>query len=247
MTSVSLLSGLVLYTLSLLGDGCILIAIALAATVGGRPLLWGASFAAFHALYGIIGMVIAGEITSYSEKLGDVFILLGSLVLLRHFMHHSLHHHVGDDCSCENHKPIAVSTRTIISTASAFSLHSLASGAILKGMAGDISSLALVTLIFVFSLIVGGLIATIVLVGNLERMPILRALDSLPGLVAALLSLLCCFSLYHLTHEVYPLSPSLQGVFLLLSLGLSFSLGYRVHRHRSEKHKRSLTQISSKH
>jgi hypothetical protein len=211
----------------------ILIAIALAATVGGRPLTWGASFAAFHALYGIIGMLVVGEITTYSSVLGEVFILFGSLVLLRHFMHHSLHHQVGDDCSCENHRPIPVSTRAIVSTASAFSLHSLASGAILRGIAGDLSPALLMTLIVALSLIVGALIGAIVLVGNLERTPILRALDSLPGVAAALLTLLCCFSLFHLTHDFYPLSSTLEGVFLCASLALASWMGYRVHRHRT--------------
>jgi hypothetical protein len=246
MSSLPLLSAIIVYPMTLFGDGCILIAIALAATVGGRPLIWGASFAAFHALYGVIGMLAVGEIATFSSMLGEVFILLGSLVLLRHFMHHSLHHHVGDDCSCENHKPIPVSTRAIVSTASAFSLHSLASGAILRGIAGDLSHSILISLIVALSMVVGVLIGVIVLIGNLERTPILRALDSLPGVVAALLTLLCCFSLYHLTHELYPLSTTLEGVFLCASLALASWMGYRVHRHRSRTSSSPLTQISSK-
>jgi hypothetical protein len=232
--------------MTLFGDGCILIAIALAATVGGRPLIWGVSFAGFHALYGIIGMLVAGEIATYSSMLGEVFVLLGSVILLRHFMHHSLHHQVGDDCSCENHKPRPVSTRAIISTASAFSLHSLASGAILQSIAGDLSPATLVVVITALSLVVGGLISTIVLIGNLERTPILRALDSLPGVVTALLTLLCCFSIYHITHELFSLSRTLEGLALCLSLALAFWMGYRVHRHRAQTPSSSLTQISQK-
>jgi hypothetical protein len=246
MTSLPLISALIVYPMTLFGDGCILIAIALAATVGGRPLTWGVSFAAFHALYGIIGMLVAGEIATYSNMLGELLILFGSIVLLRHFMHHSLHHHVGDDCSCDNHKPIPVSTRAIISTASAFSLHSLASGAILRGIAGDLSSSLLISLIAALSSIVGALIGVIVFIGNLERTPILRALDSLPGVVAALLTLLCCFSLYHLTHELVQLSPTLEGIFLCISLIVAFMMGYRVHRHRSRSAGGALTQISLK-
>jgi len=246
MASLPLLSALVLYPITLFGDGCILIAIALAATVGGRPVVWGASFAGFHALYGIIGMLVAGEIATYSSMLGEVFVLLGSLVLLRHFMHHSLHHQVGDDCSCENHKPIPVSTRAIVSTASAFSLHSLASGAILRGIAGDLSPMLLAVLIVALSLIVGSLIGAIVLIGNLERTPILRALDSLPGVVAALLTLLCCFSFFHVTHDFFSLSPTLEGVFLCTSLALASWMGYRVHCHRTRIASKPLTQISPK-
>ncbi len=234
MTSLSLLSIFILYPITLLGDGCILIAIALAATVGGRPLIWGASFALFHALYGIIGILVANEVAEYSETLGHIFVLIGSYILLKHFTHHSLHHQVGGDCSCESHKPPPVSTRAIISTASAFSLHSLASGAIVRGMAADITTLTLIAVLLGLSLLVGALIAAIVFIGDLERMPILRALDKLPGFVATVLTGLCCFSVYHLLHDMIELPPVVQGAVLIASVLVSVALGFRVHRHRSQ-------------
>ena len=241
MSSLPLLSLLVLYPLTLLGDGCILIAIALAATVGGRPTTWGGAFALFHALYGVIGILVAGEIAHYSETLGHFFILVGSYILLRHFMHHSLHHQAGDDCSCENHKPPPVSTRAIFSTASAFSLHSLASGAIVRGMAGEISLPVLLGVLLGMSVLVGALIAIIVFIGDLERMPILRTLDKLPGFVAAVLTGLCCFAIYHLLHEILGGTRFLEGLFLILSVLVSVTVGYRVHRHR-QAHARKHTE-----
>jgi hypothetical protein len=234
MTPLSLLSILILYPLTLLGDGCILIAVALAATVGGRPLVWGAAFAFFHALYGVVGILVASEIAEYSETLGHIFILIGSYILLKHFMHHSLHHQAGGDCSCESHKPPPVSTRAIISTASAFSLHSLASGAIVRGMAADITTTVLIAVLLGLSLLIGGLIAAIVFIGDLERMPILRALDKLPGFVATVLTGLCCFSAYHLLHSIVELAPLANGALLLVSVIASLALGVRVHRHRSQ-------------
>jgi hypothetical protein len=233
MSSLPLLSLLVLYPLTLLGDGCILIAIALAATVGGRPITWGAAFALFHAIYGIIGILIAGEIAHYSETLGHFFILLGGYILLRHFMHHSLHHQAGGDCSCENHKPPPVSTRAIFSTASAFSLHSLASGAIVRGMTGEISLPVLMAVLLGMSILVGVLISTIVFIGDLERIPILKALDKLPGVVATFLAGLCCFAAYHLLHEIFDDNQIFDGLFLILSVVVSVMVGYRVHRHRT--------------
>ncbi|MFN4896811.1 MAG: hypothetical protein ACK5GN_07815 [Pseudomonadota bacterium] len=233
MTSVSLLSIFVLYPLTLLGDGCILIAIALAATVGGRPIVWGAAFAFFHALYGIIGILVADEIAGYSETLGHAFILVGSFILLKHFMHHSLHHQAGGDCSCESHATPSVSTRAIISTASAFSLHSLASGAIVRGMAAGITTPVLIGVLLALSLLIGTLIAVIVLIGDMERMPILRTLDKLPGIVAAVLTGLCCFSAYHLIHDLVKLNSLLQGIALVASLGISGALGWRIHQHRA--------------
>jgi hypothetical protein len=245
MGSLSLLSVFVLYPMVLFGDGCILIAIALAATVGGRPLVWGASFALFHALYGIFGLVLAGKITTYSETLGDIFILAGSLILLRHFMHHSLHHHAGGDCSCENHKPAPVSVGAIASTASAFSLHSLASGAIIRGIAGEMSLVVLMVVITLLSLFIGTLIGVIVFIGDLERTPILRGLDSLPGLVASLLTGLVCFSVYHLANDLYPFHPLARGLYLAASMTTAFMVGVKAHNHRLRtSHSPNLTQIS---
>lgn len=245
MTSLSLLSVLVLYPLTLLGDGCILIAIALAATVGGRPLLWGVSFAGFHALYGILGTLVASELTTYSELLGEVFILIGSLILLRHFMHHTMHHQAGGDCSCENHKPVAVSTRAIISTASAFSLHALASGAIVRGMAGDISTTTLIILIAALSALIGVLIGAIVFIGDLERLPILRALDSLPGVVAAALTALCTFATFHLLRELFPFSPLAIAGYTFIAGAIAVLTGLKVHQHRARSTQPTLTKIGT--
>jgi hypothetical protein len=246
MTSLSLFSVLVLYPLSLFGDGCILIAIALAATVGGRPLLWGVSFAFFHALYGVLGLLFASEVATYSEHLGDVFILLGSFILLRHFMHHTLHHQVGGDCSCENHKQIPVSARAIVSTASAFSIHSFASGAIVRGISGDLTTPLLVAVIMGLSVLVGAVIAAIVFIGDLERLPILKALDSLPGVVATLLTGMCCFAVYHLVSDLYEFSPLTAGAFVIISTAVAISMGIKVHNHRSKGAATPLTQISSR-
>jgi hypothetical protein len=229
MTSMSLLSVLILYPLTLLGDGCIVIAIALAATVGGRPLVWGAAFSFFHALYGIVGILVASQIAEYSETLGHVFVVIGSLILLKHFIHHSLHHHAGGDCSCESHSTPKVSTGAIISTASAFSLHSLASGAIVRGMAAGITTQGLIAILLGLSLLIGALIACIVFVGDLERTLILRSLDKLPGLVAALLTALCCFAGFGLVEASLDNSPVLQGLAWLGAVAASVGVGWRVH------------------
>jgi len=220
--------------MTLFGDACILVAVALAATVGGRPLLWGASFAAFHALYGIAGILITGEVAQYSEQLGDIFVLCGAIVLLRHFMHHRLHHYVGGDCSCEHHQPQGMSTRGIISTASAFSLHSLASGAIVRQMTGDVGTFTLILLLVGSSILIGTLLGIIVLIGDRERLPILRALDKLPGFVTAALTGVCGLSVYHLASEFVPVSPPLNWAFVIVTGALATFLGIRVH-HRNGK------------
>lgn len=244
MSLASLASIVLLYPLTLFGDGCVLIAIALAATVGGRPLVWGSAFAAFHALYGIIGIVLASEIATYSERVGNVFVLAGTIILLRHFIHHRLHHYAGGDCSCEKHPVRPVSTRAIISTTSALSLHSLASGAIIRSMTGEIPTGVLVGLLLALSLIIGGLISGIVLIGEKERLPILRALDALPGIVTAVLTGVCCVSLYHLISDIQELPQLARVLFVALSAMLTVSMGLRVHNKSASLQPTLVTTIS---
>jgi hypothetical protein len=254
MSVASLITVLILYPLTLFGDGCVIVAIAIAATMGGRPWLWGSSFALFHAVYGVIGMLMASEIAEYSEVIGDLFILVGAGFLLTHFMHHRLHPRVGGDCSCEHHAPGPISTRTIISTASAFSLHSLASGAIVRRMTGEVETTTLVILLVCLSLVIGLLIGGILLIGERERMPILRSLDKLPSVVAAALAAVCCFSIYHASHDLVPMSGMMLVWFLCFSCLFVFFCGYKVHTRgaiRADRHvhtisRRSTGQISTK-
>jgi hypothetical protein len=243
MSAASILSVLFLYPITLVGDGCLLIAIALAATVGGRPLLWGGSFALFHALYGILGILVASEIATYSDWLGHLFVVFGSIVLLRHFVHHRLHHQTGGDCSCDNHKPIPLSARAIVSTASAFSLHSLASGAIVRNMVGDISTTSLAALVALLSIIIGTLIFVILIVGDKERLPILHLLDKLPGVVAAVLTAVCCLSIHHIARDIWAFSPVGDGIFALAAVALSIHFGRKAHSRGSHVPGPTVTSI----
>jgi hypothetical protein len=242
MSIFSFLSVTALYTLSLIGDGCIVIAIALAATVGGRPWLWGLSFASFHALYACIGMLIAGELTHYSNFLGDLLVLGGSLVLLRHFLHHRVHHIMQKDCSCEHHHHTQMSAGGIISTAAALSLHSLAAGAIVREMVGPASSSVVISILLVSSTVVGTLIAFIVLIGETEGAPILKKLDKIPGIFATVLAGMCCWALYHTLEEFFTFSTGFLFAYGIASILVSLALGYTIH----ERGNSSLVQIPSR-
>ena len=242
MSIFSYLSVTALYTLSLLGDGCIIIALALAATVGGRPWVWGLSFAGFHAFYACTGMLIAGELTHYSELLGDLLVLGGSLVLLRHFMHHRLHHIVQRDCSCEHHHHTQMGVGGIVSTAAALSLHSLAAGAIVREMVGPISATLLTSILLVSAAVVGTLISVIVMIGETEWAPILKKLDKVPGIFAAFLTGICCWALYHMIEEFLVPSKGLVLVYVIASVIISGFLGYITH----ERGNAGLVQIPSR-
>ena len=235
MSIATLLSVLILYPLALLGDGCILIAIALAATVSGRAWLWGLSFGLFHTLYGVLGIIIASEVAEYSEMLGELFVLGGALFLLWHFMHHRVHHRMQGDCSCENHPAISVRPITIISTAAALSLHALAGGAVIRNITGELSDISLMVLISAASLMVGGIISIIVLLGDSERGSILKALDKLPGVVAFILSGVSFWCLYQFVSKATHLSNLISVVFVVAALALSIALGYSVHERSTNK------------
>ncbi len=220
---------ILLYPMLLLGDGCLLIAIAVASTTRGHALLWGASFAIFHALYGVLGVALVSEATQYSELLGEAFMLGGAIFLLWHFVHHRLHHRVHDDCSCENHPAAVVSSFTVVSSAAALSLHSLAGGAIIRSWIPEASSADVMWLLVGASCVVGALTTAIVFFGERQQQRVLRLLDTLPGIVGFILSALCFWVLFHLVEEIVSLSPILIGSFLALALLCSAYVGYRVH------------------
>jgi hypothetical protein len=226
MSVSALLSLMMVYPVMLLGDGCVVIAIALVATTGGNPWICGAAFALFHALYSIIGMLLATEVADYSETLGSLIVAVGSAILLKHFVHHRLHHISHGDCSCEAHSLEPASTIQMISTAAALSIHALAAGPIVSQVTGVREVTTLVPVLLATSLFVGVIIALVVFVGEKRRGVILKTLDTLPGVVTATLSGLTSYAIFHLLRHLVdmslPLSLGLISLFTLLSCYFGF-------------------------
>jgi hypothetical protein len=229
MSSLSLLSFILLYPLMLAGDGCILIAIALVATTGGNPWVCGAAFAFFHALYAVTGTLLAAEAAHYSETIGGIIVLLGTLILLKHFVHHRLHHGSHGDCSCEHHHTQPISTVQMISTAAALSIHALAAGPILSHMSGVSDQTTLISMLLGASIVVGSLISLVVLVGETRRATIMKLLDSLPGVVTAALAGIACYALFHVLEHAVEISSITVFIFSALSVVASIGLGYWIH------------------
>ena len=234
---------ILLYPLLLLGDGCLLIAIAVASTTRGHALLWGASFALFHALYGVLGVAIVSEASHYSEMLGELFMLVGAIFLLWHFVHHRIHHRVNDDCSCENHPAAVVSALAVVSSAAALSLHSLAGGAIIKSWIPEASNAQTMWLLVGASCVVGATTTGIVMVGERQQQSILRLLDRLPGIVGFLLSALCFAVVLHIVQDPIAGSPLLLCAFVAIGSAVSAYVGYIVHGKAQPK---SLVKIGSR-
>ena len=247
MSPLSLLSFILVYPLLLAGDGCILIAIALVATTGGNPWVCGAAFAFFHALYAVTGTLLAAEAAHYSETIGGIIVLLGTLILLKHFIHHRLHHGSHGDCSCDHHHAQPISTAQMISTAAALSIHALAAGPILSHMSGVTDQTTLIYMLLSASVLIGSLISVVVLVGETRRATIMRFLDSLPGVVTATLSGIACYALFHLLEHAVELSTSAIAAFSSLSLLASLGFGNWIHN-RSAPHaqQQPLVQMPSR-
>ena len=229
MSFTAIASVLILYPLILLGDGCLLIAVAVASSTRGHAWLWGASFAAFHALYGIVGITLTSQASVYSELLGELFTLGGATFLLWHFVHHRLHHRVHNDCSCENHPATTIRPLAVVSSAAGLSLHSLAGGAIIHNLVPDVSNSSLITLLVAASCVLGILTYLIVRVGELEQVQILRLLDRLPGIVGFVLSMLCCGVLFHMLRDWVLPSSLLAAAFWAVAMLASSFVAYSVH------------------
>jgi hypothetical protein len=246
MSLIPILSVTAVYLVSLFGDACLVIAVAVAATMGGSPWVWGASFALFHALYAFIGLALASELSLYSQFLGNLFALLGSMILLRHFVHHRLHHGTHGDCRCENHEPKPASPGTMLSTAATLSIHALAAGPILQRALGPNDATIIGPLLIATSLLIGTIISAIVLIGETRRTSILRTLDKLPGLVSCALCGMSFFLLFHAVEEMYQFTPLTSGAFALIAVACSAWLGYITHERHSSSQKPEVIQIATR-
>jgi hypothetical protein len=244
MISPSLLPIIALYLVTLLGDGCIIIAMAVVATMGGSPWAWGASFAAFHAVYSLAGLALATELSLYSQLVGDLFALTGALVLLSHFVHHRLHHGSHGDCRCENHEPKPASAGTMLSTAGTLSIHALAAGPVLQRTLGDSAVALIVPLLFVASLLLGAVIAAIVLLGETQRHRILRALDQLPGVVSTILSCISFFMLFHAIEEIYEFTQLTLALYAVAAAAASATLGIYIHQRSATRNSPNVIHIA---
>ena len=245
MPDISFAPVALLYPLSALSDGCLLIAIALATAMGGRPLLWGACFALTHALYSLLGVLALTEIEAYSETVGDALVFTGSLLLLRHFLHHHFHHQPGGDCGCDNH-PQQASLGTMLSTAAGLSLHALASGAIALQIVGDVSLPALITLLLISSLVIGIAVSAAVYIGDAERSILTRFFDRIPGLVAAFLVAVSGWCLLHLVEHLCALPESLEFFCGGAVLVIACVTGYLVYDRPNSKESPHIVTISSR-
>jgi hypothetical protein len=245
MSSLSLLSFILLYPLVLAGDGCILIAIALVATTGGNPWVCGAAFAFFHALYAVVGTLLAAEAAHYSETLGGVIVFIGTLILLKHFIHHRLHHGSNGDCGCEHHPVAPISSLQIISTAGALSIHALAAGPILSHMSGVTEQKPLIMMLLGASVVIGLLISFVVIVGETRRATIMKTLDSLPGIVTAGLSGIASYALFHVVDHAVELPSAGVVAFIFCAIATSIGLGYWMHS-KTAMHQHPLVQIPSR-
>jgi hypothetical protein len=243
MISPSLLPIIALYLVTLLGDGCIIIAMAVVATMGGSPWAWGASFAGFHAVYSLAGLALATELSLYSQIVGDLFALIGALVLLSHFVHHRLHHGAHGDCRCENHEPKPASAGTMLSTAGTLSIHALAAGPVLERTLGATASGLIAPLLLLASLFLGAVVAAIVLLGETQRGRILRALDQLPGVVSALLSGVSFFMLFHAVEELYEFIPLTLALYTTFAVAASVTLGIFIHQRSATRNTPNVIQI----
>jgi hypothetical protein len=232
MSDFSWLPAAVLYTLTSLSDGCLLVAAAIATTLGGRPILWGASFALAHLTYALLGAFAISQLNSSSELVGDALIVVGSLILLSHTLHHQLRHVPGGGCGCSHHTHSA-SLKTMLSTSFGLSLHSMAGGAIARQFVGDGGGLSLVVMVLVTSLIIGALVGCIVQVGEWERGPLTKFFDKIPGLVSGALIVVAGWCSHHLLEHLTEISTVAQYFYFGTIVVIAAVVGCFVHERTS--------------
>jgi hypothetical protein len=229
MSTLQLIPTTLLYLLSIVGDGCILVAIAVAASMGGTPWVWGVSFAAFHILYATLGVIVTQEVAAYSELLGNAIVLAGAVILAYHFFHHRLHHVVKHDCSCEHHHHTTISNKAVITAAASLSLHSLAAGSVARGLLGDMPLPTLMIVLVLGSLCIGVLMGILTQISETKREPLIRILDKTPGIVSTILSGLILMALFHTLSDLIAPSPIFTYLYMGCGTVVALTIGWFVH------------------
>lgn len=238
MSLLQLIPTTLLYLLSIVGDGCILVAVAVAASMGGAPWVWGVSFAGFHILYAILGVIVTQEVAAYSELLGDAIVLVGAVILAYHFFHHRLHHVVKGDCSCEHHHHTSISHRAVITAAASLSLHSLAAGSVARGLLGEMPLPTLMTVLVLGSLCIGVLMGILTQISETKREPLISFLDKTPGIVSTILCGLLLMALFHILRDVLIFSPIFTYLYIGCSTVVALGIGWLVHDRGSQQRSR---------
>jgi len=241
MSILQLIPTTILYLLSIVGDGCILVAIAVAASMGGTPWVWGVSFAAFHILYATLGVIVTQEIAAYSELLGNTIVLAGAGILAYHFFHHRLHHVVKRDCSCEHHHQTTISNKAVITAAASLSLHSLAAGSVARGLLGDMPLPTLMLVLVLGSLCIGFLMGILTQISETKREPLIRFLDKTPGIVSTILSGLILVALFHTLSDLLAFSPAVTYLYAACGSVVALTIGWIVHDRGAQQRMRPTT------
>lgn len=235
----------VLYPLTSVSDGCLLVAAALATTLGGRPALWGASFALAHLVYALTGAFAISQLNESSEIVGDVLIVLGALFLLRSTIHHQVSHRPGGGCGCAYH-PAAASPWAMLTTAFGLSLHAVATGAIARQLMGESGTTPLLSVIIATSLLIGVLVSVIVQIGEWERGPITKFFDKIPGIISGALVLVVGWCSHHLVEHLFELSHMGTLAFSILVGAASLAVAWYVREKTSSRDTAPLVKLSSR-
>lgn len=235
----------VLYPLTSVSDGCLLVAAALATTLGGRPALWGASFAVAHLVYALTGAFAISQLNESSEIVGDIFIVLGALFLLRSTIHHQVNHRPGGGCGCAEH-PTAASLWAMLTTAFGLSLHAIATGAIARQLMGENSTAPLLSVIVATSLLIGALVTVVVQIGEWERIPLTKFFDKIPGLISGALVLVVGWCAHHLVEHLLELSSTGTTIFAFGVTCAALAVAWYVREKTSSREPSSLVKLSSR-
>lgn len=218
----------VAYALSLLADPCVWLSAAVACSVGGRSIFWGAAFASLHLVFGAIGLSISVQVGRYSEVLSHLISALLVITVLLHVVRSAFKH----GCeTCHEHEEEKTSQRTmIVASFSAVALHALGSGFVLSTAGQTLSFEQQVATLAFGALGLGILISAMIHKREAMGRQLIRLLNIVPGLAVSLLLIL-------LTHLVAEMSESSAPYYKTIIIGLSIVIGAVVqwktylHRH----------------
>jgi len=223
------------YLLTVMGDGCIIIAASLAASSGGRPVLWALGFGMAHTLFCLVGLVIAGQAAEYSHLASLAFAIAAICILIRHFIHHHKEHTVNGSCSCSDPKH-ETSLSFILGSSFGLSIHAIAGGAVLNQVFINQPSVLIICLSILSGISVGTVIGLVVYAGQRNSDRFLKFMDYAPGITTAALTALMCYAVHSFIIEIFPLSGVSSAWLFVMYVAITLSAGYWMHDSRQTTH-----------
>lgn len=187
--------------LTCVADGCILLAVTVAASSSVPPRYWALSFGGAHGILALLGAAAAGALSHEWHVVSHVLAAACAIILLRHLLKHALHDCAAGGCA-HTRGTFLSSIPAVLGTSFALSLDALTRGPIFLSLLSRHSFPTIAALCVVDGLLVGSLIWVLVSAGGRAAQPFTRFRSYGPKFATGVVYCLACYLVHLMLVEV---------------------------------------------